>query len=956
MRELRLEVPLGATVDDAWNAVVETVPALAPGRASLRFAVNGDVRRPTTSPRRRRRDRLHPAGERRARPDRRAGRILRIEAEPLAADLVDDARRRGWPRTRTAGVVAFIGRTRVDARDAGARARRTRRRATPGGVVDELEYEAFEPMALGVLEPDRGRDRDAVRRRAGRDRPPVRRRAAGRGLRRRRRRRAAPGRRVRGGPLRDRRDEGAGADLEGRAVRGRRTSGSATWRARVPTPRPEPPVPAPIPRSSPFPAGRGPPYCAHAADRGRRSSSRRSLARATTLAAAWGGTAAGSTSVGPGARDPAPVRRRRARPRGPPARGRGRRPLPRARPAAARRRDRAPVRDGAWPSTTSRRRSSRSRSRRATWTWGSRRSCSPSPTGARSRWPTPRRWPGRRWTGSTRTGPRAASCSRCSGTRRGRGSGPRSAAPAIVDALDEARAAIDAGAELVRVDVPPSRELAERMARIGAPRQGVAGVSRRRAAAWTRSTRRATPIPTGVQRALAVLRRFVDEAGARRRGYVRHRDRRPGARRAGPGGGRRVRADRPRHRRPDARDRRRARRPRPGDRRPRVRAPAAGPRRDPASSCPAGPLLVARTSPTGVPSDPATRAGRALALQLLAVRARAARRAAGRCGRRRRDPRLAGGRARLRRPAPPPRSPCAGRSCPGTRSRSSSRPSTTTVRPRGRRSSSALLPDAGDTPRRSCAGPHDSAEAADARDAPGRREPARVARPAASCTGTAARPRQRGAVAAATATLEALEERGWSTLVDQPLGIRAGLGADSRRRADRGVRPARDRGRPRGPDAAPAPARAGQLVRLGSSTSRPQVGQCQRASSGVPHASWRSGSPGAAAPRRPSRRGGGARRRARARRRSARTPCGPAAASTASPRRSRPARGAAAGRTGCSARCPGTASPSSLNRRAPRRSDSTSSRLQRSPTRSRAVGERGRGNAGGVGRRSSAQW
>ncbi len=40
-KELRLEVPLGSTVDDAWTAVVETVPALAPGRASLRFAVNG---------------------------------------------------------------------------------------------------------------------------------------------------------------------------------------------------------------------------------------------------------------------------------------------------------------------------------------------------------------------------------------------------------------------------------------------------------------------------------------------------------------------------------------------------------------------------------------------------------------------------------------------------------------------------------------------------------------------------------------------------------------------------------------------------------------------------------------------------------------------------------------------------------------------------------------------------
>ena len=47
------------------------------------------------------------------------------------------------------------------------------------------------------------------------------------------------------------------------------------------------------------------------------------------------------------------------------------------------------------------------------------------------------------------------------------------------------------------------------------------GPSPRRAAASTRTTRPGQPIPTGAQRALAVLRRFVDEAGARRRGYVR---------------------------------------------------------------------------------------------------------------------------------------------------------------------------------------------------------------------------------------------------------------------------------------------------------------------------------------------------------------------------------------------------------------------------------------------------
>ena len=48
-RELRLEVPVGATVDDAWDAVVGTLPALAPGRASLRFAVNGTYADPDTT-------------------------------------------------------------------------------------------------------------------------------------------------------------------------------------------------------------------------------------------------------------------------------------------------------------------------------------------------------------------------------------------------------------------------------------------------------------------------------------------------------------------------------------------------------------------------------------------------------------------------------------------------------------------------------------------------------------------------------------------------------------------------------------------------------------------------------------------------------------------------------------------------------------------------------------------
>src|SRR3954453_523885 len=94
------------------------------------------------------------------------------------------------------------------------------------------------------------------------------------------------------------------------------------------------------------------------------------------------------------------------------------------------------------------------------------------------------------------------------------------AAPAIIDALDEARRAIEAGVEVIRVDVPPTRELADLMNRAGRQVEGW------RAAPSSRGgldafDPQAEPVPAGAQRALSVLRRFVDEAGAGRRGYVR---------------------------------------------------------------------------------------------------------------------------------------------------------------------------------------------------------------------------------------------------------------------------------------------------------------------------------------------------------------------------------------------------------------------------------------------------
>ena len=92
----------------------------------------------------------------------------------------------------------------------------------------------------------------------------------------------------------------------------------------------------------------------------------------------------------------------------------------------------------------------------------------------------------------------------------------------------------------------------------------------------------------------------------------------------------------------------------------------------------------------------------------------------------------------------------------------------------------ALLPDAGDTlGGRAPAGHVRRRGRPDARHHAGRREPARLARAAASCEARRSTT-PIASVAAATATLAALEERGWSTLVDQPLGMPSGrLGADA---------------------------------------------------------------------------------------------------------------------------------------------------------------------------------
>ena len=172
-RELRLEVPLGSTVDDAWNAVVASVPALAPGRSSLRFAVNGEyVDDDLTLADGDELACIPPVsggsgdgdGEDIDERDASRRRILRIEAEPLPHDLgsrlADEL-----ATDADGGVVTFTGRTRVTpGTPAPGQEAEAARHA--GRVVEELDYEAFEPLAIRVLDQiaDEIEERFGVRR------------------------------------------------------------------------------------------------------------------------------------------------------------------------------------------------------------------------------------------------------------------------------------------------------------------------------------------------------------------------------------------------------------------------------------------------------------------------------------------------------------------------------------------------------------------------------------------------------------------------------------------------------------------------------------------------------------------------------------------------------------------------------------------------------------------------
>lgn len=145
-RDVSLDLDDAATVADAWTALVAEFPALAPGRASVRFARNGAYADESTV--------LGDGDEVAMIPPVSGGatgqRILELHDAPFdMAILAELADRLATPAD--GAVVGFLGRTRVTpGTPAPGQEAEVARHADRS--VDSLEYEAHEEMVIRVLD------------------------------------------------------------------------------------------------------------------------------------------------------------------------------------------------------------------------------------------------------------------------------------------------------------------------------------------------------------------------------------------------------------------------------------------------------------------------------------------------------------------------------------------------------------------------------------------------------------------------------------------------------------------------------------------------------------------------------------------------------------------------------------------------------------------------------------
>jgi molybdopterin synthase catalytic subunit len=171
LRELDLEVPAGASVAQAWRALVTGWPVLAGADGVVRFARNGVYADEAEI--------LVDGDELAVIPpvaggaagstsndaaDRARLRIVELTAEPLHGGRIA-ALLETVPTAADGAVATFVGRTR-ETPGTPAPGQEAEAARFVGQRVDGLEYEAFEPMAVVVLDAmaDEIEERFGVRR------------------------------------------------------------------------------------------------------------------------------------------------------------------------------------------------------------------------------------------------------------------------------------------------------------------------------------------------------------------------------------------------------------------------------------------------------------------------------------------------------------------------------------------------------------------------------------------------------------------------------------------------------------------------------------------------------------------------------------------------------------------------------------------------------------------------
>ena len=164
LRSHPLELPDGADVAAAWAALVDELPVIAGAGSSVRFARNGTYVQ-TDEP-------LSDGDELAVIPPVAGGadvvseryRRLEVRDQTLDAGLLDELRREAVTDADGA-VVVFVGQTRESA-GTPAPGQEAEAARFADQAVTGLSYEAFEPMALAVLEKiaDEIESRTGVRR------------------------------------------------------------------------------------------------------------------------------------------------------------------------------------------------------------------------------------------------------------------------------------------------------------------------------------------------------------------------------------------------------------------------------------------------------------------------------------------------------------------------------------------------------------------------------------------------------------------------------------------------------------------------------------------------------------------------------------------------------------------------------------------------------------------------